>query len=99
MHLNNGGPDATRTRYLLGANEVLSQVSYRPILRVRLFELAYPSTLSPEPILVDKVGVEPTSRGGFMPAFHNATYPYKFGGEGWIRTSESSQVTCAPKLD
>ena len=27
--------------------------------------------------LVDTVGVEPTSRGGFMPAFHNATYPYK----------------------
>ena len=25
--------------------------------------------------LVDMVGVEPTSRGGFMPAFHNATYP------------------------
>ena len=27
--------------------------------------------------MVDTVGVEPTSRGGFMPAFHNATYPYK----------------------
>ena len=26
--------------------------------------------------MVDKVGVEPTSRGGFMPAFHNATRPY-----------------------
>ena len=27
--------------------------------------------------MVDKVRVELTSRGGFMPAFHNATYPYK----------------------
>lgn len=26
--------------------------------------------------LVDKVGIEPTSRGGVSPAFHNATYPY-----------------------
>ena len=30
--------------------------------------------------MVDTVGVEPTSRGGFMPAFHNATYPYKLVG-------------------
>ena len=28
--------------------------------------------------MVDKVGIEPTSRGGVSPAFHNATYPYKF---------------------
>ena len=26
--------------------------------------------------MVDKVGVEPTSRGGLCPAFPNATYPY-----------------------
>ena len=32
--------------------------------------------------MVDKVGVEPTSRGGFMPAFHNATRPYYWRG-GW----------------
>ena len=25
---------------------------------------------------MDRVGVEPTSPGGFMPAFLNATYPY-----------------------
>ena len=27
--------------------------------------------------MVDKVGVEPTSRGGLCPAFPNATYPYR----------------------
>ena len=26
--------------------------------------------------VVDMVGIEPTSRGGVSPAFHNATYPY-----------------------
>ena len=26
-------------------------------------------------------------------------YPIRIGGEGWIRTSAASQVTCAPKLD
>ena len=26
-------------------------------------------------------------------------YPIRTGGEGWIRTSEALQVTCAPKLD
>lgn len=39
--------------------------------------------------LVDKVRVELTSRGGFMPAFPNATYPYK----AWHEVSKGSRRT------
>ena len=36
---------------------------------------------------MDKVGVEPTSRGGPNPALPSATYPY--GGPGWTWTSNA----------
>ena len=46
----------------------------------------------------DKVGVEPTFHNLVM-RFPEILLIHKFGGEGWIRTSEALQVTCAPKLD
>ena len=41
FYVNNGGPDGDRTRYLLVANEALSQMSYRPktYFRVRIVYL------------------------------------------------------------
>ena len=37
----------------------------------------YSNQLNYAPLMVDMVGIEPTSPGGFMPAFHNATCPYE----------------------
>ena len=39
-------------------------------------EQVRPSIMIDLVYMVDKVGVGPTSPGGFMPAFHNATCPY-----------------------
>lgn len=44
---------------------------------------------------MDKVGVEPTSRGGVSPAFHNATYPYKVAT---LKTSSMQARICGNLL-